>query len=53
MRLAGLAFLFGVVASTSGAFAGDADCRLTTTDKAANAKLSFDAFDQKGVTNVT
>jgi hypothetical protein len=53
MRLAGLAFLVGMVAGTSGAFAGDADCHLTAADKAANAKLNFDAFDQKGVTSVT
>jgi hypothetical protein len=53
MRLAGLAFLFGMVVGTSGTFAGDADCHLTAADKAANAKLSFDEFDQKGVTSVT
>ena len=30
-----------------------ASCRLTAADKAANAKLSFDAFDQKGVSPST
>ncbi len=45
--------MLGMVVSASGALASDADCRLTSADKAANAKLSFDAFDQKGVTNVT
>ena len=42
-----------VCASAGTAFADEAKCTLTPADKAANARLSFDDFDQKGVTPST
>jgi hypothetical protein len=45
-------FLLGV--GTTAAHATDATkCFLSAADKSANARLSFDEFDQKGVTNST
>ena len=35
------------------AFADEAKCHLTVEEKAANSKLSFDEFDQKGITPST
>jgi hypothetical protein len=50
--LGALAFAVFVL-QVSIASAADVKCRLTPDDKAANAKLSFDDFDQKGVTPST
>src|SRR3569833_1664049 len=42
-----------VCAGAGTAFANEAKCALTPAKKTANARLSFDDFDQKGVTPST
>ena len=53
-RAMGLCVAFTLsVLSANTAPADEAKCKLTPEDKAANAKLSFDEFDQMGVTAST
>jgi len=49
--LAGVAVIFGTASVAHAQDAGS--CQLTAADKIANAKLSFDDFDQKGITPST
>lgn len=44
---------FILLAAAAPAATNTAGCTLSTEDKAANAKLSFEDFDQKGVTEAT